>query len=99
MIRTNSQDNKRLGKIIAEKLNQSLGPAFLLWPKKGLSTLDSKGKPFWDPEADRALIESLKKNLDARIPIIESDTYINNLEFAHVVFQAFKEIQRKSSES
>ncbi|MBW2003165.1 MAG: Tm-1-like ATP-binding domain-containing protein [Deltaproteobacteria bacterium] len=92
LIRTNIQDNRLLGKTIADKLNQSRGPVIVLWPKKGLSTLDHSGKPFWDPEADMALIKSLKRHLDPLIPVIESDAYINDPEFAQTVFMAFEKI-------
>jgi uncharacterized protein (UPF0261 family) len=92
LIRTNLRDNRLLGRTIAEKLNQSRGPVVVLWPKKGLSTLDRMGKPFWDPEADRALLKALKRHLHPRIPLIESDAYINDSEFAHAVFMAFEDI-------
>ena len=90
LIRTNVRDNQLLGKTIAGKLNQSRGPVTVLWPKRGLSTLDCPGRPYWDPKADVALLESLKKHLDVRIPFIEIDNYINEPEFAQAVFQQFE---------
>lgn len=95
LIRTNIRDNNLLGKTIANKLNKSLGPVIMLWPKRGLSTLDRKGKPFWDPEADRALLTTLKKYLNPRIPVIESGAYINDPEFARAVFTAFEDIEEE----
>jgi uncharacterized protein (UPF0261 family) len=95
LIRTNVRDNSLLGRTIADKLNRSRGPVVILWPKKGLSTLDKEGKPFWDPEADRALLAALKKYLNPRIPVIESNAYINDSEFAHAVFMAFEDIREE----
>jgi uncharacterized protein (UPF0261 family) len=95
LIRTNMQDNRLLGKTIADKLNRSRGPVTVLWPKNGLSTLDHSGKPFWDPYADMALLKSLKTHLDSRITLIESDAYINDPEFAQAVFLAFEKISKK----
>ena len=95
LVRTNVRDNKILGKTIADKLNQSQGPVVVLWPKNGLSTLDKKGKPFWDPEADSALLETLNRHLNAGIPLIESDAYINEPEFAQAVFMAFEKIGKE----
>jgi uncharacterized protein (UPF0261 family) len=95
LIRTNMQDNRLLGKTIADKLNRSRAPVIVLWPKKGLSTLDHSGKPFWDPYADMALLKSLKTHLDRRITLIESDAYINDPEFAQAVFLAFEKISKK----
>jgi len=95
LIRTNVRDNRLLGKTIADKLNQSRGPVVVLWPKKGLSTLDHSGKAFWDPYADMALLKSLKNHLDPCITLIESDAYINDPEFAQAVFLAFEKIGKE----
>jgi len=95
LIRTNMQDNRLLGKTIADKLNRSRGPVTVLWPKNGLSALDSKGRPFWDPYADMALLKSLKNHLDSRITLIESDAYINDPEFAQAVFLSFEKISKE----
>jgi uncharacterized protein (UPF0261 family) len=97
LIRTNIQDNRLLGKTIADKLNQSRGPVIILWPGKGLSTLDRKGKPFWDPEADKVLLDTLKKHLHPCIPVIDLDAYINDTEFAQQIFTAFEGIQKEVS--
>jgi len=96
LVRTNVRDNRILGKTIADKLNQARGPVVVLWPKNGLSTLDRKGRPYWDPEADMALLKALKRHLDLRIPVIESDAYINDPDFAQVVFMAFEKIGKES---
>ena len=95
LIRTNVRNNKLLGRTIANKLNQSRGPVVVLWPKKGLSTLDRSGKPFWDPEADMALLKTFKKYLNPGTPLIESDAYINDPEFAQAVFLAFEKIGKE----
>jgi len=97
LIRTNVGDNRLLGKAIADKLNQSRGPVIVLWPRKGLSTLDRKGKPFWDPEADKVLLDTLKKHLNPCIPVIDLDAYINDTEFAQQIFTAFEGIQKEVS--
>jgi uncharacterized protein (UPF0261 family) len=95
LIRTNVRDNRLLGKTIADKLNRSRGPVVVLWPRKGLSTLDRKGKPFWDPEADKVLLDTLKKYLHPYIPVIDLDAYINDIEFAQKIFTAFEGIQKE----
>ncbi len=94
LIRTNLRDNISLGRLIADKLNLSKGPVAVLWPRKGLSTLDRRGKPFWNPEADMALLKTLRRQLSDRIPLMESDQYVNDPDFAQAVFQAFENIQK-----
>jgi len=95
LIRTNVQDNRLLGKAIADKLNRSRGSVVILWPGKGLSTLDRKGKPFWDPKADMVLLDTLKKYLHPSIPVIDLDAYINDTEFAQQIFTAFEGTQKE----
>ena len=97
LIRTNVRDNRLLGKAIADKLNRSRGPVVVLWPRKGLSTLDRKEKPFWHPEADKVLLDTLKKYLHPHIPVIDLDAYINDPEFAQQIFTAFEGIQKEES--
>jgi len=98
LVRTNLRDNRLLGKTIADKLNQAQGPVIIIWPKNGLSTLDRKGRPYWDPEVDMALLKALKRHLDLRIPVIESDAYINDPDFAQAVFVAFEKIGKEIGE-
>jgi len=97
LIRTNLRDNRLLGKAIADKLNRSRGPVVVLWPRKGLSTLDRKGIPLWNPEADMVLLDTLKKYLRPYIPVIDLDLYINDTEFAQQIFTAFEGIQKEVS--
>jgi uncharacterized protein (UPF0261 family) len=95
IVRTSLEDNKQLGKTLAEKLNHALGPVSLLWPERGLSTVDKSGKPFWSPESDSALLESLKTNLRADVRIVEVDAHINDPIFADGVVEEFEKILTK----
>jgi uncharacterized protein (UPF0261 family) len=90
LLRTNEPENRLLGKTIARKLNPTRGRAVIMWPKLGLSTVDRMGKPFWDPDADRALLESLREHLVPKIPIREVDAYINDYDFAKTVVEMLK---------
>ena len=82
LMRTTPDENRRLGQIIAEKLNKSTGPVTVLIPRKGLSMIDAPDGPFWWPEADAALVEALKTGLRDDIPVIEMDHNVNDPEFA-----------------
>jgi uncharacterized protein (UPF0261 family) len=90
IVRTSKQDNRLMGKVLAEKLNRSRGPVRVLWPARGLSSVDRPGKALFDPEADRALLLSLKRYLEPHIPLLEYDLFINDPAFARVVFEVFK---------
>jgi len=82
LMRTNAEECRRLGEIIAEKLNMSTGPVTVLIPLKGLSMIDMEGNTFHCPEADNALFDALKRNLRDDIPVIEMDYDVNAPEFA-----------------
>jgi uncharacterized protein (UPF0261 family) len=82
LMRTDVGENRRLGEILAEKLNASIGPVTVVIPRNGLSVIDSPGGPFWLPDADNALFASLRSNLRPDIPVVELDCNINDPLFA-----------------
>jgi uncharacterized protein (UPF0261 family) len=82
LMRTNVEENRALGQILAEKINQSRGPVKVLLPLLGLSQLDSPGGDFWWPEADHMLFQSLREALRPDIPLIELNVNINDPQFA-----------------
>jgi len=82
LMRTNVEENRTLGQIIAEKLNRCRGKAALFLPLKGVSMLDSPGGPFWWPEADQALFQGIRDSLRRDIPIFEMQCNINDGDFA-----------------
>lgn len=87
LMRTNPAENRELGRILAEKANQSTAPVAIFWPRRGVSILDSPGNEFWWPEADEALYSALKEHLRPDIPVIEMDNNINDEAFAEAVTQ------------
>jgi uncharacterized protein (UPF0261 family) len=82
LLRTNVEENRRLGTIVAEKLNRSTAPLTVLIPRKGFSVIGGPGGPFCQPEADLAFTASLRKALRHGIEVVELDCNINDAEFA-----------------
>jgi uncharacterized protein (UPF0261 family) len=82
LMRTTPEENAALGRIIAEKLNRATGPTVLMIPNKGVSSIDTEGKPFHDPAADAALFDALRANLGKNVELVEMDTDINDEQFA-----------------
>ena len=82
LMRTTPDENRRIGEWLAAAANASAGPVAILLPLKGVSQLDSPGGPYWDPEADGACYDAIRKNLKPGIPLIELDANINDPEFA-----------------
>jgi uncharacterized protein (UPF0261 family) len=86
LMRTTAAECAELGKIIAGKLNQSTGPTTLFVPLNGVSMIDAEGQPFHSPEADAALFQALRDNLDTnKVKLIELENNINDPEFADTV--------------
>jgi uncharacterized protein (UPF0261 family) len=79
---------------MAAKLNRMEGPVRFLLPLKGVSLIDAPGKPFFDPEADRALFETLEREFrpgpDRRL--IKLDLNINDPAFAEALVDHFLDI-------
>ena len=82
LMRTTPEENARLGRILAEKLNLSTGPVAVLLPLRGGSLIGAPGGPFHDSVADRALYLSLKESLRRDIVVREFDCAINDPDFA-----------------
>ncbi len=84
LLRTTPEENRELGRILAEKLNRYTAPVTVLFPRAGLSQIGAPGGPFHDPEADHALLASLRAHLRPDLPLIEFDGPINAPAFARL---------------
>jgi uncharacterized protein (UPF0261 family) len=82
LMRTTPDENRELGRIIAEKLNRSTGPVAVYLPLGGISVISAPGGPFHWPEADAALFDSLRAHLREGIPVHALDLNINDPAFA-----------------
>jgi uncharacterized protein (UPF0261 family) len=82
LMRTTPEENDALGKEIAHKASAARGPTALLLPLRGLSALDRPGEPFWWPEADATLFQSLRNWLSPHVRLVELDLHLNDPAFA-----------------
>ena len=95
LMRTTADECSRLGEIIAEKLNASIGPVTVLIPWKGISVISQPGQPFHDAAADRAIFDTLKAHLRKSIEVLEFDCAINDPLFSEAcVRELLKNINR-----
>ena len=62
LMRTTPDENRHIGRWIAERLNRMQGPVRFLIPEGGVSALDAPGQPFWWPEADAALFDAISEH-------------------------------------
>lgn len=83
LMRTTVDENRQLGQIIADKLNMTTGPTALFLPLKGVSLIDAEGQPFYGPEEDQVLFDTLRANINKdKVELIEMDANINDEPFA-----------------
>jgi uncharacterized protein (UPF0261 family) len=94
LMRTTLEENDALGKEIAEKASAAKGNTAILVPKKGVSAIDCEGQPFWWPEADAALFQSLRHWLSPHVELIELDLHINDAEFAETAIRKLLEMMK-----
>ena len=95
LVRLTPEELRHVGRQVAEKLNRAKGPAQVFIPLKGFSYPDREGLPHWEPEGNRAFIDSLKENLRPPIPVTELDAHINDPEFIDPVVEAFIKMMKK----
>jgi uncharacterized protein (UPF0261 family) len=91
-VRTSAEELQQAARIIADRLNGSKAPCAVLIPLKGWSSLDREGGPLYDPDADRAFAETLKKQLNPGVPVVEVDLHLNTPEFGKEAVELFHQI-------
>ena len=88
LMRTTTEENRKLGEKIAEKLNGAESPTVLMLPLKGVSMIDAPGQPFYGAEEDTALFDTLRDLVNKnKIQIIELENNINDEAFAKAAAQ------------
>jgi uncharacterized protein (UPF0261 family) len=87
LVRLTADEEAELGRIVAERLNDAIGPVHVVAPTRGFSLADAEGGDLWDPEADRAFLDSLEAHL--RVPFERVDAHVDDDAFADVVAERY----------
>lgn len=98
-MRTSAENCKVIGKQIVEKLNESTVPVLLYFPLKGVSMIDKKGQPFYDPEGNNFLFKALEDHSLQHVKIKKINYHINDLEFAIEFAESLLKLLSHSSRS
>ena len=94
LMRTTPEECAELGRRIARKLSEATGPIALYIPLRGISMIATEGGVFYDPEADKALIDNLKAGLREGIEVHEMNMDINDPHFANAMADRMDEMVR-----
>lgn len=96
LMRTTVQENEEIAGRLVEKLNMATEKTVLMLPLKGVSAIDAEGQPFYGPEEDKALFDTLKRGINRDIvDIIEMDNNINDQEFAETAARTLIELMER----
>ena len=92
-VRTSAAESTRLGELLAARLNSAPpGTAAFLYPQRGWSEVGSPGGPLHDPEANRALLASLRAALAPSVELHVLDLTINDRGFAEQAVQVLERL-------
>lgn len=96
LMRTTIEENRIIGKKLAEKLNMAYEKTTLFIPLKGVSLLDIPGQPFYGKEEDNVLFDTLRNNVNKEvIEIVEMNNAINDKEFAEAAAEKLINLMNK----
>ena len=84
-VKLTKREMATVGEVIANKLNKAVGPTAVVIPLGGFTMYGHKGEELYDPEADIAFIETLKKHLKPQVKVTEVDAHIHDPVFAETV--------------
>lgn len=100
LMRTTREECVRIGQFLVDKLNRMRGPVRLLLPEHGLSAIDREGQPFWDQEADHALLDTIEAGFQpgAQRRVERLALHLNDPEFAQALVAAWHEVAPDAQE-
>lgn len=78
LVRTSPEEMASVGKLIAERLEESRGPAAAILPLRGFGWFAREGRPLHDPESDQAFVDTFKAHVPSSVTVVEVDTHIND---------------------
>ncbi len=97
LMRTNVEENRRIGRDIGCKAAQAIGPTVILLPRQGVSAIDVAGGPFENPSAREALFDAVRSSC-RKVPVIERNEHINDESFALFAAEKLHELIQQSSQ-
>ncbi|HUP15358.1 MAG TPA: Tm-1-like ATP-binding domain-containing protein [Acidimicrobiia bacterium] len=92
LVRTPKAQMEEIGQLFAERLNLATGPIAIAIPTGGLSIPNVPDGVFWDPVADGAFVERLRRDLRPDIAIHKLAYHVNDPSFGEIVADLFVEL-------
>lgn len=114
LMRTSVEENRRLGKIIAEKVNKSKGPTLIIIPMLGFSQYDREGEvkvvdfdgletgEYWhDFKADEEFANAIYRDIDSsksNIEVLKREFHINDKECSELAAESLDRMIRNGGD-
>ncbi len=92
LYRTSREEFKKLGEVMCEKLNKSLGPVTILLPMKGFCVHDREGGPLYDPDANMGFVEACEANAKPNVTVKRVDAHVLDDSFVDAIIDSFMEM-------
>jgi uncharacterized protein (UPF0261 family) len=86
-VRVDRDEAARLGRVFAEKVNESTGPAAVVLPLRGCSSYSAPGGPFVDDAADRAMFDAIRAVLRPEVELAEIHSNLNEAVAAELILE------------
>lgn len=99
LVRLDTDEMRRMGRVFARKANRALGPTVVVVPQGGFSVQDAPGKAFWAPDSDAAFTEELRKHLSSRVPLHAVPYHINDSRFVEYVLDQLSRLLGSGADS
>jgi uncharacterized protein (UPF0261 family) len=95
LVRASHEEMIELGHIFAERLNLATAPVVIAVPLQGLSIPNHPGGVFWDPAADAAFLETVRREIRHDIPVLTFERHVNEPAFGVEVAELFIQLMTK----
>lgn len=89
----------KLAEVLAERLNKAEAPVILILPDEGFCEAAAKGGAMYDPESDKAFIDTIRKHLDSRIRVVDVHGNFNSPACQKAIADAVMSMEQAVSES
>lgn len=96
-VRASAEEMAAVAHVIAERLASGSGPRASLIPLRGFSMLNCEGEALYDPAANMAYVETMRRELPPGIQQFEVDAHINDPAFAAAAVDTFLRLRSQST--
>ncbi|MCE1252222.1 MAG: Tm-1-like ATP-binding domain-containing protein [Anaerolineae bacterium] len=91
--RTTYEEMSAVAHYISEHVNAGHGPRAVIAPLQGYSMMNRAGMPLYDAAANRGYVDTLKKELNADVRLVEIDAHINDPACAQATVDLFMQLR------